>query len=61
MFFIIYNEWDEMNGIIIFLFVIFVKERIIIIEGDVLCGFMEFFLVVKVVFMGNYENLGEVY
>ncbi len=57
--FTIYNEWDEMNGTTIFSPAIPVKERIIITEGDVLCGFMEPLSAVKVVLTGNYENLGE--
>lgn len=57
--FTIYNEWDDLNGTTIFSPAIPVKEKIIITEGDVLCGFMEPHAAVKVVLTGNYDNLGE--
>lgn len=57
--FTIYNEWDEMNGTTIFSPAIPVKERIIITEGDVLCGYMESLSAIKVVLKGNYNYLGE--
>lgn len=59
--FTIYNEWDEANGTVIFSTAIPVNERIIVIQGDVLCGYMEPLTAVKTVLMGNYTNLAEAY
>jgi effector-binding domain-containing protein len=59
--FTIYNEWDEANGTVIFSTSIPVNERIIVTEGDVLCGYMAPLAAVKAVLLGNYTNLPEAY
>lgn len=59
--FTIYNEWDEENGTVIFSAAIPIAERIIVAEGDVLCGYMEPTTAVKTVLLGNYTNLSEAY
>ncbi|MEM7186158.1 MAG: SRPBCC family protein [Bacteroidota bacterium] len=59
--FTIYNEWDEENGTVIFSAAIPIAERLIVTEGDVLCGFMEPTSAVKTVLLGNYNNLPEAY
>jgi len=59
--FTIYNEWDEVNGTVIFSTAIPINERIIVFEGDVLCGYMEPLVAVKTVLKGNYTNLAEAY
>lgn len=59
--FTIYNEWDQVNGTVIFSTAIPTSERIIVTEGDVLCGYMEPTAAVKTVLMGNYTNLAEAY
>ncbi|NNM23140.1 MAG: AraC family transcriptional regulator [Flavobacteriaceae bacterium] len=59
--FTIYNEIDEANGTVIFSSSIPVSERIIITEGDVLCGHMKPTSAVKTVLLGNYEYLSEAY
>ncbi|MEL6809834.1 MAG: SRPBCC family protein [Bacteroidota bacterium] len=59
--FTIYNDWDEANGTVIFSTAIPVSERIVVTEGDVLCGYMEPTHAVKTVLMGNYTNLPEAY
>ena len=59
--FSIYNEWDETNGTTIFSAAIPVKERIIVTEGDVLCGYMEPLSAVKTVLTGNYTHLQKAY
>ena len=38
-----------------------INERIIVTEGDVLCGYMEPLFAVKTVLTGNYTNLAEAY
>lgn len=55
--FTIYNQWDEENGTAIYSTAIPVSERIVITEGDVLCGFMEPLTAVKTILKGNYEYL----
>lgn len=57
--FTIYNEWNLENQTTIFSTAIPVKEKIIVTEGDVLCGYMPPLSAVKTVLTGNYENLGE--
>lgn len=59
--FTIYNEIDEVNGTVIFSTAIPVRERIIVTEGDVLCGYMEPTTAVKTILLGNYTNLPEAY
>jgi effector-binding domain-containing protein len=59
--FTIYNEWDTTNGSVIFSTAIPTRDRIIVTEGDVLCGYMEPTAAVKTVLMGNYTNLAEAY
>lgn len=59
--FTIYNEWDEINGSVIFSSAIPVSERIIITEGDVLCGYLEPMHAVKTVLLGNYNHLSKAY
>ncbi|MEZ4859314.1 MAG: AraC family transcriptional regulator [Flavobacteriaceae bacterium] len=59
--FTIYNEWDDVNETTIFTTAIPVSEKMIITEGDVLCGFMEPLTAVKIVLKGNYLNLPETY
>ncbi|RLD27696.1 MAG: AraC family transcriptional regulator, partial [Bacteroidetes bacterium] len=59
--FTIYNEWDEVNGTVIFSTAIPINERLIITQGDVLCGYMEPLTAVKTILMGNYTNLAEAY
>jgi len=59
--FTIYNEWDEVNGTVIFSTAIPVNERIIVTEGDVFCGYMEPLTAVKTVLIGDYTNLAEAY
>ncbi len=57
--FTLYNEWDDTNGTTIFSTAIPVKEKIIVTQGDVLCGYMEPLSAVKTILKGNYDNLGE--
>jgi len=59
--FTIYNEWDQANGSVIFSTAIPTSERVIVTEGDVLCGYMEPTAAVKTILMGNYTNLAEAY
>ncbi len=59
--FTIYNEWDDANGTVIFSSAVPVKDRIIITEGDILCGYLEPCLAVKTVLTGNYNHLTEAY
>ena len=59
--FTIYNEWDTANNTTIFSTSIPVSEKIIVTEGDVLCGFMEPLTALKVVLKGNYTHLAEAY
>lgn len=59
--FTIYNEWDELNGTAIYSVGMPVNERIIINEGDVLCGYMEPLVALKTVLKGNYTHLQEAY
>jgi len=59
--FTIYNEWDDENGSVIFSTAIPISERVIVTEGDVLCGYMAPTSAVKTVLLGNYTNLKEVY
>lgn len=59
--FTIYSEWDEMNGTAIYSTAIPINERVIINEGDVLCGYMEPSTAVKTVLKGNYTHLSEAY
>jgi effector-binding domain-containing protein len=59
--FTIYNDWDEVNGTVIFSTAIPINDRIIITQGDVLCGYMEPLTAVKTVLKGNYTNLAEAY
>ncbi len=59
--FTIFNERDEENSTVIFSAAIPIAERILITEGDVLCGYMEPMAAVKTVLSGNYTNLSEAY
>lgn len=59
--FTIYSDWDELNGTAIYSTAIPVNERIIINEGDVLCGYMEPLTAVKTVLKGKYDHLAEAY
>ncbi|MEZ4816910.1 MAG: SRPBCC family protein [Flavobacteriaceae bacterium] len=59
--FTLYNEWDDSNGTTIFSTAIPVAEKIIVTQGDVLCGFMEPLSALKIVLKGNYVNLAEAY
>jgi len=59
--FTIYNEWDTVNASVIFSAAIPTSERIIVTEGDVLCGYMEPTAAVKTVLLGNYTHLSEAY
>lgn len=59
--FTIYNEWDAINGTTIFSTAIPVSEKIIVTQGDVLCGLMEPLNAVKIVLKGNYTHLSEAY
>lgn len=59
--FTIYNDWDDLNGTVIFSAAIPVKERIITTEGDVLCGYMEPLSAVKTILKGNYNYLDKAY
>ena len=59
--FTIYNDWDEVNGTVIFSTALPVNERIIVTHGDVLCGYMEPLTALKTVLLGNYTNLAEAY
>ena len=59
--FTIYNRWDKLNGTAIYSSAIPVSERIIITEGDVLCGYMEPHTALKTVLKGNYTHLPDAY
>lgn len=59
--FTIYNEMDEMNNSVIFSTAIPVKEKIIVTDGDVLCGYMDRLTAVKTTLSGNYTHLSEAY
>ncbi len=59
--FTIYNEWDTTNNSTIFSAAIPVNERIIVTEGDVLCGYMPPVSAIKTTLKGNYENLPKAY
>lgn len=57
--FTIYNEWNAENQTTIFSTAIPIKEKVVVTEGDVLCGYMPPLTAVKTILTGNYENLGE--
>lgn len=59
--FTIYNEWDAQNGTAIYSTALPVNERIIITEGDVLCGYRDPGTALKIVLKGNYTYLSEAY
>ncbi len=59
--FTIYNQWDDLNGTAIYSASIPVGERIIVTEGEVLCGYMEPLTALKIVLKGNYTHLSEAY
>lgn len=59
--FTIYNEMDELNNSVIFSTAIPIKERIIVTEGDVLCGYMDRLIAVKTTLSGNYTHLSKAY
>jgi len=59
--FTIYNEVDTVNDAVIFSAALPINERIIINQGDVLCGYMEPLMTVKTVLKGNYTHLSEAY
>lgn len=59
--FTIYNQWDTLNDTVIFSVAMPVKDRVIITEGDVLCGYMEPLSAIKTVLTGNYSHLKEAY
>jgi len=59
--FTIYNEWDSLNGTVNFSTAIPVKERVIVVSGEVLCGFMPSLTAVKTILQGDYSNLPEAY
>lgn len=59
--FAIYSDWDKLNSNVIFSVAIPVKERIIITQGDVLCGYMEPLSAVKTTLKGNYHYLVKAY
>lgn len=59
--FTIYSDWDVLNGNTIFSTALPIQERIIITEGDVLCGYMESLSALKITLKGNYSHLSEAY
>jgi effector-binding domain-containing protein len=59
--FTIYSDWDELNGNTIFSTALPINERIIINQGDVLCGYMESLSALKITLKGNYSHLAEAY
>lgn len=59
--FTIYNNWDERNGNVIFSTAIPIQERVVITQGEVLCGYMETLSALKITLVGNYSHLSEAY
>ncbi|MEZ4794754.1 MAG: SRPBCC family protein [Flavobacteriaceae bacterium] len=59
--FTLYNQWDEVNGTTIFSAALPVSEKIVITEGDVLCGYMPPLTAVKATLKGKYDHLQETY